>query len=735
MDNLFASLLEMSLSGSIVILLVLAMRLVLKKAPARLVCLLWLLAGIRLLLPLHIETNFSLQPDMEELLTPVVTEYVPQYIDSVAPEDLEQLEPVEFPADADTMFVEYEVQHPVHWTTVAAYVWALGAGAMLIYTVVSYIKLKWQVRTAVRAADGAWECDRLNGAFLLGYLKPRIFLPTDLSGEDREYVMSHERTHIAWGDHWTKLIGFLCLSIHWFNPLVWLGYRLLCRDLEMACDEQVVRRYDAQGRKAYSKALLSCSVESRSASACPIAFGEVNVKERIMKILNYRKPEFWICLICVVAAIGTAVFFLTDPLKEMTMEDYVTLIGMEKNELLDKLDVDEEDVIYSETSRLYLLPDTVQFNGREYQIYCDMGEMLHNQAASFKFFSKTNGNQQTSIEDFAQEFLNLQTQFLEQFGEPRLSNHYTEPQQIVEAYDNRRKSEIGGWNITTSWEIYEGIPYSNIVEFLKEMLTWDIVDLLAQQNGRKMEGLMRISLEGTYVDGAVVFWIKYSAAVMPGDTTTIKYGTVFEEYASRLGRYNEKFFTEQEVDEYKITYTDNGAVMRGSIEYEGIDLSIHTRCVEEMEDRVTVAAFVISPSSLDETADNYLQLLESLKEIYGEPTEVSNYVSDFAQLREAFDKKETVINPVMSTRWLFDQGDDAVSSQVRYNMSELVKTDYAKEIIKKFYGDDAIPDAEFEVVLTCHAGVGESDDNGVITEFESYTLNVIFSIELVPEYQ
>ncbi len=520
MVTVLKTILTMSLSGSIVILLVLALRLMLKKAPARLVCLLWVLVGLRLLLPLHFEASFSLQPDTQQLLQPVVSdrEYAPQ---EYVPQDMIPAMPSageDITVNIDTG-VTTSVQRTVDWMTVAAYVWALGACAMLIYTAVSYIRLKRQVKSAVQAPDGTWDCRNLEGAFLLGYLKPKIFIPAHITGNDREYVISHERNHIAWGDHWTKLIGFLCLSLHWFNPLVWLAYWCLCKDLETACDEQVVRRYGLEERKAYSMALLSCSTESHPVSACPIAFGEVNVKERIMKILNYRKPTFWICLVCVIAIIGAAVFFLTDPLKEMTMEDYVALIGTERSELLDKLGMKEEDVTYSETSWLYMLPETVLHNGREYQIYCDAGEAVHNHAVSFKFISKPNGDEQTSIEAFAQEYLALQAQYIEQFGLSLRSNVYTDVQQIVDAYENRRKSNDGSpWSIATAWEVYEDIPFAGVRDFLKEFLTWDEVTALGKWHGREMDGLLRVNLQGNYADGVAVFQITYSAAAMPTST-------------------------------------------------------------------------------------------------------------------------------------------------------------------------------------------------------------------------
>ena len=727
MVALLKSLLTMSLSGSIVILLVLALRLVLKKAPARLVCLLWLLVGLRLVLPLHIESDFSLQPDTQQLLQPVISdrvsapqEYVPQDMIPAMPTMGENI------TVHTDVGVTTTVQRTIDWMAVAAYIWAAGVAGMLAYTLISYVRLKRQVRGAIWTADGAWECDNLNGPFLLGYIKPRIFLPAGITGSDREYVLSHERTHLTWGDHWTKLVGFLCLSLHWFNPLVWLAYWCLCKDLETACDEQVVKGYDVEKRKAYSQALLACSAGSRPVSACPVAFGEVNVKERIMKVLNYRKPGFWICLVCVIAIIGAAVFFLTDPLKEMTMEDYAAFIGTERNELLSKLGVDEEDVTYLETSRRYLLPDTVQHNGREYRVYCNAGEDVHNTAVSFTFVSEPVLNEQASIEAFAQEYLALQAQFTEQFGKSRRDNVYTDVQQIVDAYENRRKTDDGSaWSITTPWEVYEGIPFANVRDFLKEFVTWEEIVLQGKWYGRDMQGLLRINLKGNYADGVVVFQITYSAGALPVETTTIKYGTVFEEYASRLGSYNEEFFDGLEVSEGSVAYTDFGAVVGAYKEYEGLECLVTTKIDERFGNRVFNVAFVAKPGeSFDEMAENYLRMQELLKDIYGVPTEVSEEFSSIEQMRQSLDNDSTApYSWTAHTTWQFESVGGMYPAVQRY-MQELSVMDSVKDIIKGAYGDNAIPKMVFRVNLTCAA-----EDEGKPSYF-----NIDFTVRAIPEY-
>ena len=463
MEKIFEALLTISLSGSIVILLVMVLRLLLKNAPKRLVCLLWLLVGIRLLLPVHIETKFSLQPDFEQVLPQ------PKIQQGVISEDIVPAAPnpgnnvVISTEDAVTI----EVQRSINWVSVAAVVWMLGAAIMLLYTAVSYIRLNRQVRGAVQTEEGVWESGNVDGAFLFGYLKPRIFLPAGLTGCDREYVLSHERTHIACGDHWTKLVGFLCLSMHWFNPLVWIAYRLLCRDLEMACDEQVVRRYSLEERKAYSNALLSCSVGSRPVSACPIAFGEVDVKERIMKILNYRKPAFWICVLCVFAVIGTAVFFLTDaaPQYDTVFEEYASMIGLHKDEFLKEVDLGEG--VQPNAYSMYYFPETVTFNGNEFVVSYYHDEMFKNRVTGVSF-----GTAYQDMENFAEDYITIQNLLVEIYGDPRnRTDLFSDAEEILAQYT---PGEIKrGRNIGLHWDKNDCAPYPATQELMQEIVTWD----------------------------------------------------------------------------------------------------------------------------------------------------------------------------------------------------------------------------------------------------------------------
>ena len=335
MEALFSNVLTASFHGSIVILAVLLLRFLLRKAPRKYICFLWLLAGLRLLLPTPIQSSLSLQPAPETSRPAVsVTETVPTASTprQTLPEaETVRQEPQTFPVDAEQVAEEEPSDQVLRgssaaapkptlsWKQVIPYVW-LGVAILFgIYTLCAYVRLRLRVREAVKI-PGGWECDRIETAFILGFLHPRIYIPMGLPPTVRKYILAHERTHLEKGDHWFKMIGFLALALHWFNPLVWLAYYLLCKDIELACDERVVQFLELEERKRYSAALLQCSTNRSHFSACPVAFGEVSVKERIKKVLSYRRPSFWVSLLAVAAIGFVAVCLLTNPKEAVAPE-------------------------------------------------------------------------------------------------------------------------------------------------------------------------------------------------------------------------------------------------------------------------------------------------------------------------------------------------------------------------------------------------------------------------------
>ena len=333
MSELFRNVLNASAEGSIVIAAVLLLRLVLKKAPKKYICLLWILTGIRLLMPFSIESSLSLQPQ-SEIVTEVQWQELKDY-GQILPEDAQMELPQEappevvpeMPVDRPATILpeppsteeipaqaEPEVGYQLNWAAVLPALWLAGVAGMLFYSVISYLLLNRRIREAIRLENGIWETEKIGTAFILGYFNPQIYLPMGLNEQQRQMILAHEKCHLKRLDHWTKLIGFITLAVHWFNPLVWLAYGMLCQEIEMACDEQVVEKMDLSQRKCYSQALLAFSANGHL--ACPVAFGEKPVKRRIRAVLNYRKPAFWLTLCAVVAIVFVAVSLLTSPKAE-----------------------------------------------------------------------------------------------------------------------------------------------------------------------------------------------------------------------------------------------------------------------------------------------------------------------------------------------------------------------------------------------------------------------------------
>ena len=311
MNELFLKIINMSISASWLILAVLILRLVLKKAPKWVNVLLWGIVAVRLICPLSFESTLSLIPsaetfplDIEMAAKPTIDSGVPA-INSVVNPVLSSFAP---PQHVLTSANPLQI-----WIPILNIIWLIGVGALLLYTAVSYWRLCRKVDTAVRYKDNIFQSENVSSPFVLGLIKPRIYLPFKLDGQNLEHVVAHEKAHIHRKDHWWKPLGFLLLTIHWFNPLMWLAYVLLCRDIELACDEKVIKELGNEQRADYTQALVACSVNRRMIAACPLAFGEVGVKERVKSVMNYKKPAFWVIILAVIACVIVAVCFLTNP--------------------------------------------------------------------------------------------------------------------------------------------------------------------------------------------------------------------------------------------------------------------------------------------------------------------------------------------------------------------------------------------------------------------------------------
>lgn len=328
MAAVFLKLLNLSISASWLVLAVLVLRLISKRSPKWVNVLLWGIVALRLVLPFSIESALSLIPSAETV-SPAVVQFAPaptitsgvSVIDNAVNPSLSEHFSAVPTASVNPLYA---------WTEIAGWVWLIGLEAMLLYALVSYLRLRRRVRVSLPVQDHIYLCDAISSPFILGVVKPHIYLPSGLDEVQRQNVLAHEQAHLARRDHWWKPLGFALLAVYWFNPVLWLAYALLCRDIELACDERVIRTMDESAVKTYSTVLLACSMPRKAVITCPLAFGEVGVKERVKNALHYKKPAFWVVAASVAVCIVVAVCFLTNP---PTDTDAAGLVGFHREQV------------------------------------------------------------------------------------------------------------------------------------------------------------------------------------------------------------------------------------------------------------------------------------------------------------------------------------------------------------------------------------------------------------------
>ena len=363
MAAVFLKLLNLSISASWLVLAVLALRLISKRSPKWMNVLLWGIVALRLVLPFSIESALSLIPSAETL-SPEVVRFDPaptitsgvEFIDNAVNPSLSESFAAAPLASVNPLYV---------WTEIAGWVWLIGLGAMLLYALASYLRLRRRVSVSLPIQDNIYLCDAISSPFILGVVKPHIYLPSGLDEVQRQNVLSHERAHLARRDHWWKPLGFALLAVYWFNPVLWLAYTLLCRDIELACDERVIRTMDESAVKTYSTVLLACSMPRKAVITCPLAFGEIGVKERVKNALHYKKPAFWVVAASVAVCVVVAVCFLTNP---PTDTDAAGLVGFHREQVTyaDVTDASgaqpsNVQLTAEETDAVYALLDALQY--------------------------------------------------------------------------------------------------------------------------------------------------------------------------------------------------------------------------------------------------------------------------------------------------------------------------------------------------------------------------------------
>lgn len=363
MAAVFLKLLNLSISASWLVLAVLVLRLVSKRSPKWMNVLLWGIVALRLVLPFSVESALSLIPSAETV-SPAVVQFDPaptitsgvEFIDNAVNPSLSESFAAAPLASVNPLYV---------WTYLAGWVWLIGLGVMLLYALVSYLRLRRRVSVSLPIRDRIYLCDAISSPFILGVVKPHIYLPSGLDEVQRQNVLAHEQAHLARRDHWWKPLGFALLAVYWFNPVLWLAYTLLCRDIELACDERVIRTMDESAVKTYSTVLLACSMPRKAVITCPLAFGEVGVKERVRNALHYKKPAFWVVAASVAVCVVVAVCFLTNP---PTDTDAAGLVGFHREQVT-YADVTDESgaqpsnvqLTAEETDAVYALLDALQY--------------------------------------------------------------------------------------------------------------------------------------------------------------------------------------------------------------------------------------------------------------------------------------------------------------------------------------------------------------------------------------
>ena len=318
MEAFLQTLLTMSATAAVVALVVMVLRLPLKKVPRWVTCALWGVVLLRMVLPAGLSLPASLVPQgvssgayVEQVLPPATDQTAVPDTPSTAVSPAEGGTQTATPAPAAPSVEVTPVQAP-HWPAVVTGIWAAGCGVCLLWAALSYWRLRRQVAEAVRVEPGVYETDQIPSPFVCGFFRPRIYLPAGLDVADRTYVLLHEKAHLRRWDHRTKVLAWLALSVHWFNPVLWVAYRLFCRDVEAACDQAVIRTFDREDTARYAETLLHLGRRTPFPAVLPLAFGEEDAKHRIRGVLTYKKPAFWLVLAAAAACVVAAVLLLSD---------------------------------------------------------------------------------------------------------------------------------------------------------------------------------------------------------------------------------------------------------------------------------------------------------------------------------------------------------------------------------------------------------------------------------------
>lgn len=453
MDEIFVKIFNMSVVSLGLIFAVMILRLCLKKSPKWIRCVMWAMVAIRLIVPFSFESGFSLVPNAQTLNESSYssTSYISSDINSVTENNISDLE-------------EQPVNTFPNILSIASFVWAAGAAAMLVYMLLSYAVLARKLRERIKIRDNIWICDRIKSPCVFGIFKPQIYLVSSMSEEESKYVIAHENTHLKHLDNIWKPLGFLLLCVHWFNPFCWLAYWLFNKDIELACDERVIKGLDAKGKKEYSTALLMCSSVRHSVSACPLAFGENNIKQRIKSILDYKKPAVRVIVITFAACIVVAVSFMTDPLSTKSASNILNALDSETS----VLPVKPDDTIISdlELNKVYsLISEALEGDNlnSEYRESIEKIELDETNREIFIYIKNLDESKQEWFENNICDtpyvvYVNVEEKVKEKPTEPALQD---ETQPVTEAVADDTQDENYYDDSDNSYSDYSDYGYSD----------------------------------------------------------------------------------------------------------------------------------------------------------------------------------------------------------------------------------------------------------------------------------
>ena len=521
MKDLFCGFLNVSLSGSFVILVILLLRFLLRKGRRQLSCLLWVATFVRLLLPFQIPVPWSLMPtlpivsgsDTRLLGTPqpILQESIPDFI------------PKETLSQAGRQAV---VDH----VAILGWLWVMGMAAMLLYMLISYGVLRYKLRNASLLEKGIYRVGGLESAILLGYFPPRVYLPGDLDARSGELVIAHELMHKKRGDHWLKLLAFVCLAAHWFNPLVWLGYHLLCQDVEAACDEQVVKNLGTEEKKAYCTALLACGKPRGKKAVCPVAFGEVSLPQRIKAVLSGHKPVVWISAVALVAVIFVSLFLLTDPLSPKALPQYYTqlehLIGEPVDTVCQSLGITKEQLGEEIPPGIYQPALKAEYMGIEFDVVL-LFSVDTRQLGAFRYVAAYEGITEAAAEDAAKVARQLWKNYGKGYQwelkeEPELFKTITGDD--VFAIHQNVYNRTGTFTIRDLWNLTDSAP-ENVTAFLWQMelseLWQNSYGELSQRYGVKPACYLEFFTDVSKTEEVTMLVLEYRTGWIPGRYSTM----------------------------------------------------------------------------------------------------------------------------------------------------------------------------------------------------------------------